>query len=143
MRTKWEHEGVAGSMVAGGRELGRVEFGPDDLLRVRELVRSIARERIPDRVDDAVLAVHEVVANTVVHGSGHGLLRVDETANSLVFTVEDDAPTDWVPVIRPIAAAATSGRGLWLARRLSDNLIIEARPTLSRVVVHLTLDPRP
>jgi anti-sigma regulatory factor (Ser/Thr protein kinase) len=130
-------------VVASGRELGRAEFGADDLHRVRELVRSTSRERIPDRVEDAVLAVHEVAANTVVHGSGRGLLRVEETADSLVFMVEDDAPTEWVPVMRPMVAEATSGRGLWLARRLSDNLVIEARPTLTRVVVQLTLAPRP
>lgn len=131
------------SVDGGGRELGRAEFGPDDLHRVRELVRSISRDRIPDRVDDAVLAVHEVAANTVVHGSGRGLLRIDETPGSLVFTVEDDAPTRWVPVVRSVVAEATSGRGLWLARRLSDNLVIDARPAFTRVVVHLTLGPGP
>ncbi len=63
---------MTGPTVARRRELGRVEFGADDLRRVREIVREIADERIPERSDNAVLAVHEVAVNSIVHGGGHG-----------------------------------------------------------------------
>ncbi|KRB45092.1 MULTISPECIES: ATP-binding protein [unclassified Terrabacter] len=125
--------------MARGRELGRVEFGPDDLRRVREIVRAIARERIPDRADNAVLAVHEVAVNSIVHGGGHGVLLIDETADSLVFTVEDDDGTGSVPEVLPLDEQSTSGRGLWIAQRLSDRLTIEARPMRTRIGVHLRL----
>ena len=82
---------MTGPSVASERELGRVEFGPDDLRRVREVVRTIVVERLPDRADNAVLAVHEVAVNSIVHGGGHGVLRIDETADSIVFT-EDARP---------------------------------------------------
>jgi anti-sigma regulatory factor (Ser/Thr protein kinase) len=139
MAQKWEHAGVTGPSVAAGRELGRVEFGPDDLRRVREVVRRIVVERIPDRADHAVLAVHEVAVNSIVHGGGHGVLRIDETSDSLVFTVEDDDGTGSVPQLSTPDGTATSGRGLWIAERLSDRLTIEARPARTRVQVHLRL----
>ena len=125
--------------MARGRELRRVEFGPDDLRRVREIVRAIAGERIPDRADNAVLAVHEIAVNSIVHGGGHGVLLIDETADSLVFTVEDDDGTGSVPQLGTPDDTATSGRGLWIAERLSDRLTIDARPTRTRVQVHLRL----
>jgi anti-sigma regulatory factor (Ser/Thr protein kinase) len=139
MAEKWQHARVRGAAVAEGRELGRVEFGPNDLRRVREIVRTIAHDRIPDRADQAVLAVHEVAVNSIVHGGGHGVLRIDETADSLVFTVEDDDGTGSVPTVRPLDDESLSGRGLWIAQRLSDRLTIDALPTRTRVGVHLRL----
>lgn len=130
---------MTGSMVAGVREVARVGFGPDDLRQVRETVRAVASERIPDRVEDAVLAVHEIAVNSVVHGGGHGILRIEETPRALVFTVEDGDGTGSVPVMGRLATEATSGRGLWLAQQLSDELTIDTRPSLTRVGVHLTL----
>ena len=139
MAQKWEHAHVTGPSVAAGRELGRVEFGPDDLRRVREIVRTIVGELIPDRADNAVLAVHEVAVNSIVHGGGHGVLLIDETADSLVFTIEDEDGTGSVPQLRTVDGESTSGRGLWIAERLSDRLTIEARPTRTRVQLHLSL----
>jgi anti-sigma regulatory factor (Ser/Thr protein kinase) len=139
MTQKWEHTNVTGPSVASERELGRVEFGPDDLRHVREVVRTIVVERLPDRADNAVLAVHEVAVNSIVHGGGHGVLRIDETADSIVFTVEDEDGTGSVPQMRAVDAEATSGRGLLIAQRLADRLTIETQPTRTRVRVHLSL----
>ncbi|MGN6503498.1 MAG: ATP-binding protein, partial [Pseudolysinimonas sp.] len=122
-----------------GRELSRVEFGPDDLRLVREVVRTIAGQRIPDRADNAVLAVHELAVNSIVHGGGHGVLRIAETDDSLVFTVEDDDGSETIPELAPAGPYATSGRGLWIAQRLSDELVIDTRPSHTRVRVHLSL----
>lgn len=130
---------MTGSMLAWGREIGRLEFGPDDLRRVREIVRVIASERIPARVENTVLAVHEVAVNSVVHGSGHGILRIVETRNSIVFIIEDDDGTGSVPRLRPIDGEATSGRGLRIAQGLSDLVTIDTRPARTRVGVHLSL----
>jgi anti-sigma regulatory factor (Ser/Thr protein kinase) len=139
MTQKWEHADVTGPSVASERELGRVEFGPDDLRRVREVVRTIVVERLPDRADNAVLAVHEVAVNSIVHGGGHGVLRIDETADSIVFTVEDEDGTGSVPQLRAVDGEATSGRGLLIAQRLADRLTIETQPARTRVRVHLSL----
>ncbi|WP_374969666.1 ATP-binding protein [Terrabacter sp. BE26] len=131
---------MTGSGSAPGRELGRVEFGPDDLRHVREVVRSIARERIPDRADNAVLAVHEVAVNSIVHGGGHGVLRIAETDDALVFTVEDEDGTGTLPqLVSTTDHQATGGRGLWIAQSLSDQLVIDTRPSYTSVRVHLSL----
>lgn len=139
MTQKWEHARVTGSTVPASREIGRVEFGPNDLRRVREVVRSIASERIPDRADNAVLAVHEVAVNSIVHGGGHGVLHIAETADSLIFIVEDEDGTGSIPAMHDADDEATSGRGLWIAERLSDRLVIDARPRHTHVGVHLSL----
>lgn len=131
---------VATPMIAGGSELGRLEFGPDDLRHLREVVRTIAREHIPDRVGDAVLAVHEVAVNSIVHGGGHGVLHIDQTDDALVFTVEDTDGTGSVPAVGRPDEHSTSGRGLWIAQRLSDGLTIDVRPTRTRVRLHLALE---
>ena len=130
---------MTGPSVASERELGRVEFGPDDLRHVREVVRTIVVERLPDRADNAVLAVHEVAVNSIVHGGGHGVLRIDETADSIVFTVEDEDGTGSVPQLRAVDGEATSGRGLLIAQRLADRLTIETQPARTCVRVHLSL----
>lgn len=132
---------VGTSTIDGENELGRVEFGPEDLRAVRDVVRTIAGDRIPERVSDAVLAVHELAVNSIVHGGGHGVLHIDETADALVFTVEDADGTGTVPEVLRAADHATSGRGLWIAQRLSDRLTIDANPTRTRVRLHLALAP--
>ena len=125
--------------MRGRTELGEVEFGPDDLRRVRDVVRIIARDRIPGRVENAVLAVHEVAVNSIVHGGGRATLLIHETADSLVFTIEDEDGTGSVPQIGTVDELSTSGRGLWIAHQLSDELTIEARPRHTRVGVRLLL----
>ena len=86
-----------------------------------------------------MLAVHEVAVNSIVHGGGRGVLLIDETPDSLVFTVEDEDGTGSVPQLCTLDEQSTSGRGLWIAQQLSDRLTIEARPTRTRVGVHLRL----
>jgi anti-sigma regulatory factor (Ser/Thr protein kinase) len=141
MSRKWEHSRVTRPPVAAGRELGRVEFGPDDLRRVRDLVGAVARERIPHRVNDAMLSVHEVAVNSIVHGGGRGVLRIEETADSIVFTVEDDDGTGSVPSVSVVDEQSTSGRGLWIAQESSDLLTVDVRSTSTRVSVHVRLAP--
>jgi anti-sigma regulatory factor (Ser/Thr protein kinase) len=102
-------------------------------------VRNLARDRLPDRVENAVLAVHEVAVNSIVHGAGRAVLIIHETADSLVFTIEDEDGTGSVPRMSAADELSTSGRGLWIAHQLCDGLTIEARPTHTRVGVRLLL----
>ena len=98
---------VGTSTIDGESELGRVEFGPDDLRAVRDVVRTIAADRIPERAADAILAVHELAVNSIVHGGGHGVLHIDETADALVFTVEDADGTVPRTTRRAVAACGS------------------------------------
>ena len=127
--------------MTGESELGTVEFGPGDLRLVREVVRTVVEEHLPDRAADAMLAVHEIAVNSIVHGGGHGVLRIGQTADALIFTVEDSDGTSSVPQVCKPAGQATSGRGLLIAQRLSDCLTIETHPRRTCVRLHLALAP--
>ena len=141
MPHQWHDGLVGGPTITGESGLGHVEFGPEDLRLVREAVRTVAEQHVPDRASDAMLAVHELAVNSIIHGGGHGVLRIDQTDDSLVFTVEDTDGTASVPSIGEPHGQATSGRGLLIAQRLSDRLTIEAPPGRTRVRLHLSLTP--
>ncbi|MGO4597752.1 ATP-binding protein [Terrabacter sp. 2RAF25] len=132
---------MGGPKQTGESGLSHVEFGPEDLRLVRETVRAVAEQHVPERASDAMLAVHELAVNSIIHGGGHGVLLIDQTADSLVFTVEDSDGTSSVPRVREPAGQATSGRGLLIAQRLSDRLTIESPPGRTRVRLHLRLAP--
>ena len=141
MTHQWHDGDVGGPTITGESGLSRVEFGPEDLRLVRETVRAVAEQHLPDRAGDAMLAVHELAVNSIIHGGGHGVLRIDRTDDSLVFTVEDSDGTTSKPRISEPAGQATSGRGLLIAQRLSDRLTIESPPGRTRVRLHLRLQP--
>lgn len=141
MSHQWHDDNVGGPRDTGESGLSHVEFGPEDLRLVRETVRAVAERHVPERASDAMLAVHELAVNSIIHGGGHGVLLIDQTADSLVFTVEDSDGTSSVPRIREPAGHATSGRGLLIAQRLSDRLTIESPPGRTRVRLHLRLTP--
>jgi anti-sigma regulatory factor (Ser/Thr protein kinase) len=128
---------VAGADSANGRELARIDFGPDDLQRVRALVRQVSTDHVPHRASDVVLAVHEVAVNSVVHGGGRGTLSVAHTGAELIFDVQDDDGGTSKPLVRHPDSAATSGRGLWIAQRLTDDLTIEPAPPRTTVRLHV------
>jgi anti-sigma regulatory factor (Ser/Thr protein kinase) len=122
-----------------GQDLTRVGFGAVDLGQVRHHVTDLVNRWIPDRVDDAVLAVHEVAANTIVHGGGVGLLRVWATATELVFDVVDSKAERTVPTVTRPSADDLSGRGLWLAESLMDSLTVTSSPTSTTVRMRMRL----
>ena len=73
------------------------------------------------------VAVNEIVINAVEHGGGAAHVTLELRAGCLVVEVHDDgvvhrritAPTVTPPTDQP------HGRGLWLARQLSDELVID------------------
>jgi anti-sigma regulatory factor (Ser/Thr protein kinase) len=125
-----------------GQDLTRVGFGAVDLGKVRHHVTDIVTRLIPDRVDDVVLAVHEVAANTIVHGGGVGLLRVWATSTELVFDVVDSRDKPTVPTVTRPSPDDLSGRGLWLAQSLMDTLTVDTSPTSTTVQMRMRL-PQP
>src|SRR5580704_8412911 len=44
----------------------------------------------PGRADDLVIAVHELAANAVRHGAGHGRLRIWRSDQNLLCEISDD-----------------------------------------------------
>ncbi len=74
-----------------------------------------------DRVDDFVLAIGELAANSIRHGGGRGTLRVWVEEGMLTGEVHDAGRlTDPLAGRRPVAATALGGRGLLVVHHVAD-----------------------
>jgi anti-sigma regulatory factor (Ser/Thr protein kinase) len=78
-----------------------------------------------DRLDDFVVAVNELLTNTVRHGGGAGRVELWRDAGSVICVVTDRGPG--LAVLRPDkpnrpAVNEPGGWGLWLAEELTDTL---------------------
>ena len=80
------------------------------------------------RANDFVLAVNEILTNSVLHGGGSGVLRIWPEKDRLVCEVEDRGRID-----DPLAGRRRpdpdqpNGRGLWMANQLCD--LVQLRST--------------
>jgi anti-sigma regulatory factor (Ser/Thr protein kinase) len=120
--------------------------GRNGMGALRRWVRARADEAgLSDaRADDFALAVHELVANSVRHGGGHGRVAVWPADGMLVCEVADSGRFD-APLagrIRPSSAGA-AGRGLWIVNQLCDLVQIRSVPDGTVVRVHISVDPSP
>ena len=61
--------------------------------------------------DDLVLAVNEIVTNSVRYGGGHGVLRMWETPDTSISEVRDDGHIDG-PLIGRLRPDAEPVRGV-------------------------------
>ncbi|MGN9839406.1 ATP-binding protein [Nonomuraea sp. H19] len=83
------------------------------------------------RLEDFVLAVNEITTNAVVHGGGHGRLRLWSHGGRLWCEVTDEGPglpPGWMSDMRPPTGFEFGGRGLWLTRLLCDHVTIVSGP---------------
>ena len=111
---------------------------PDRISSLRIFVsrRSAAFGLDPGRTDDLVLAMNEIVTNTLRHGGGRGVLRLWHEGNSLVCEVRDRGQIDepMVGRTRPSPTQET-GFGLWLVNQLCD--LVQVRSFASGTVVRV------
>ena len=129
------------------------EFGADALSPLRDAVLGCATAcGLPeDRAIDVMLAVHELAANAVRHGPGHGRLRTHVTADALRCEVSDPgraslngfAPGGPGGQASRAAGAVSwpveQGHGLWLVRKAADRLRIASGPYGSLITAEFTL----
>lgn len=84
------------------------------------------------RVYDVVTAAHELAANAVRHGAGHGHLRLQTAGGMLTCQVSDDglaaAGEDQNPGAGPTPWPAEYGRGLWVIEQVADQFTIDRGP---------------
>lgn len=118
-------------------------FDSSTLSELRAGVKAHARQAgLPDwRVEDVVLAVHELVANAVHHGAGTGRLRIWRLAGTLHCQVEDGdpsapghAPTHPLPIV--------PRHGLWVARQVADQIRVLSGADGTCAAVTFDLPPR-
>jgi anti-sigma regulatory factor (Ser/Thr protein kinase) len=92
--------------------------------QARELVRNALEEAGRDQwVDDATLAVSELVSNVVLHAGTDCELSVSVSWDSARVSVRDFSNA--LPVERHYGADATTGRGLTIVAELSADFGVE------------------
>ena len=89
----------------------------ETLSRCKRAPRGFQRQR----VDDLVLAAHELVSNSVRHGGGAGTIRVWHDGQAVICDVSDTGRIGHPLVGRQLPADdSLGGRGLWMANQLCD-----------------------
>jgi anti-sigma regulatory factor (Ser/Thr protein kinase) len=135
------------------------EFDSGTLYALRAAVQAHAGQAglSEDRTGEIVLAIHELAANAIAHGAGHGRLRMWERAGALGCEIVDAGPAGaGGPTVRSPDGAGrptgpsevadpwptADGHGLWLVRQVADQLDLRSGPRGTRAVVTFAL-PRP
>jgi len=135
--------GPRGAVAAAALEQ---QFDGDSLYALRATVAAHGSQAglSEGRTRDLVLVVHELAANAVRHGAGHGRLRLWTTRDEVHCEVTDDAagPPDADATEPPDAdgarleasgAAAVwqvePGHGLWLVGRVADEASVQSGPS--------------
>lgn len=98
-----------------------------DLTEVRRRVAEAARRAglEQDRVARFTLAVNEIVTNAIQHGGGAVTVTIARANDRVVVEVRDSGGGIPASVGADLPGhEQPRGRGLWLARHLSDDLII-------------------
>jgi anti-sigma regulatory factor (Ser/Thr protein kinase) len=125
------------------RCLESMEFTAGQLRVVRAVTSARAQQygMDEDNIEGFVLAVHEVAANSVVHGGGHGAYRLWREGRSLVCEIRDSgAVTDPLAGrVRP-DLDGQRGRGLWIANQICDLVQVRGLAAGSVVRLHRALD---
>ena len=137
------------------------EFDSGTLYALRAAVQAHASQAglSEERVGEVVLAIHELAANAIAHGAGHGRLRMWERADALSCEVVDTGPVGAAgpsgpsdsspgPSDRPSGPSeaadpwpAAAGHGLWLVRQVADQLDVRSGSRGTRAVVTFALPP--
>lgn len=101
------------------------EFDDGSLYALRSAVgaHAAAAGAGADQVYDVVAAVHELAANAVRHGPGHGRLRLWADAGFLYCQVTD-GDTAGPPAGDAAPWPAEHGHGLWLIGQVADRVAI-------------------
>lgn len=108
------------------------DFDAGSLYALRSAVSAHATAAGLDaiRVYDVVAAAHELAANAVRHGAGHGRLRLWADRGVLTCQVSDAGPAGDG---RPASQAATPwpvehSHGLWVVRQIADQFSVDRGP---------------
>ena len=115
------------------------------LLRATVAAHAAAAGLSPQQTRDVVAAAHELAANAVRHGAGHGQLQLRTDETFLYCQVSDDGPA--TSGDQPPAGTATwprePGHGLWLLDIITDHLSINHGPAGTTATAAFALPPPP
>jgi anti-sigma regulatory factor (Ser/Thr protein kinase) len=114
-------------------------------LRHQVAARAAAAGLADDRLQGFVLAVNEVITNAVLHAGGKGQLVLRLESGTAYCAVSDSGPgipeqLRAVPDVPP--TSDVGGRGIWLAHRLCDEVIIQSGDGGTTVGLRIALSQR-
>jgi anti-sigma regulatory factor (Ser/Thr protein kinase) len=128
------------------------QFDADALAGLRDAVLGyVTACGMPEaRATDVMLAVHELAANAVCHGPGHGRVKLHVTAGTLHCEVSDpgtfsrDGRAGGTSEQAPGTPGAVPwpvehGHGLWLVHTAADDVRVTSGPHGSLITVAFTL----
>jgi anti-sigma regulatory factor (Ser/Thr protein kinase) len=121
-------------------DAARMSFDLDGLLRVREFICQWARHLglDADRAGDLEVAVHELAANSCLHGGGKGTARIWSEDGQVVCEVSDAGTiTDPLAGRRPAAMSPSGGRGILLVNHLADLVRMHTGPGGTAIRVYM------
>ncbi|MET9849473.1 ATP-binding protein [Streptomyces ossamyceticus] len=146
-----------GSGATGGPRGGALDLparGPETLLLKRHFTgENLAqvRAQVEDtaasaglcgvRLGEFTLAVSEIASNAVEHAGGRGHLELRRLPDELECRITDEGP-GFVPAIPELLPGLTEGcrgRGLWLARLVTDRLTVTTDTTGAGAAVTLAM----
>jgi anti-sigma regulatory factor (Ser/Thr protein kinase) len=140
--------GVAAGVLAGVLEAPperarRLWFDRGGLHRARAMVAEEAGRAGLDRMrsSDLVTATSELVANSVAHGGGRGMLWAWTEGGEVVVDVSDTGIVD-DPLVGRVKPLPTQegGRGLWIANLLCDLVQLRSGPGGTSVRLRMATD---
>jgi anti-sigma regulatory factor (Ser/Thr protein kinase) len=116
-----------------------VSFSADDLRRLRHAVAGWAAQAglHGQRAADFVIAVHEIAANAVRHGSPVALLALHSAGTVAQAEIRDSG--HWPPGPAGATAPGGLGMGLQVARRVCDEVTIHRSASGSTVILQMSL----
>ena len=120
-------------------------FDAGSLYALRAAVAAHATQAglAPGRADDLVIAVHELAANAVRHGAGHGRLRVWRSDQALLCEITDDGLPDpqHAPKAKVPEWRTEPGHGLSLVRQVADHTSLRSGRDGTSATISFTLAP--
>jgi anti-sigma regulatory factor (Ser/Thr protein kinase) len=116
-------------------------FDRDSLYALRAAVAAhAAAAGLPrQRVYDVVTAAHELAANAVRHGAGHGQLRLWADGQLLYCQVSDDGPHGQDAPGSSAAWSSAHGHGLWIIDQVADHLTVDRGDGGTTVIIAFTI----
>jgi anti-sigma regulatory factor (Ser/Thr protein kinase) len=114
----------------------------DNLSEVRALAEEEAKRAglAAERVVDFVIAVGEIVANTVQHARSEGSISIWTEAGEIVCEIRDKGViTDPLAGSGPPPADSNGGYGLWLVYQVCDRVEVHSDGDGTVIRLHMTL----
>jgi anti-anti-sigma factor len=159
MTTDGDTRPAPGNASNQGNQILDQTFDADSLYALRAAVAAHASDAglPPGRADDLVIAVHELAANAVRHGAGHGRLRIRKSDQALFCEISDDGappPASAADETPQETTAETThdtpdaaqwrtepGHGLALVRQVADQTSLRSGPSGTLATISFGLAP--